>query len=291
MLARNFAPATRTTRLACALRFLRRIGVSIAEIRRKHVTRYLSLRANELAPGTSRAELEMLKDFLETFVPEVLRENPFTGFRLPKGELKRPPVVLSLNAVREFLTQSLRAPRNSKASLSRAIALRNRACLELLYGVGLRASELHAARLVDLNQEDGTFLVRRAKRGPSRFLPVPKTTLAHLVRYVREGRPHLVAKTKEDPGHIFLTNRGRPFGKGRVFMIVWKLARTLASKAHPHAFRRTLATHLVRAGVDLLALKELLGHVRLSTTERYVELDREDLRNAVAFLERASRDE
>lgn len=166
--------------------------------------------------------------------------------------------------------------------------LRDRALVELAYGLGIRASELCSALLVDLDQQDGVLLVRRAKRGQPKALPLPPAALPHLRAYLREARPALVRHGPggRDRGHLLLTAIGTPLTPKCVRDIVRRLAARAGLRAHPHAFRRAFATHLARNGASLLAVQEALGHVRLDTTAIYVDVERDDLRRAIAILER-----
>ena len=87
-----------------------------------------------------------------------------------------------------------------------------------LYGLGLRASEARAARVVDLDLPHGTLLVRRAKRGESRVYPLPSSSLPHLGRYLREARPTLVRADRDDAGALFLNRYGLPLGRHGVLL-------------------------------------------------------------------------
>ena len=289
---RNLAASTREVRLACVRRFLARIG-SLPRLTRLGARRDRARRASEIAATTHASELVTLKVFFRCLVDaEVFAFNPFEDVVVRRVQPAKPPMVLSEKAVSELLKGALTTTSGKTVppAKARALALRNRAALELLYGVGLRASELRAVQVVDLNVTEATLLVRRAKNGVARSLPVPKASVPYLAEYLREGRRHLVRHDGRDRGHLLLTRTGRPLDKGRVGRIVATAAVIAERRAHPHAFRRTLATHLVRAGVQVTAVKELLGHRGLETTAQYVELEREDLSRVVSLLERPSRD-
>ncbi|MEZ6184136.1 MAG: tyrosine-type recombinase/integrase [Planctomycetota bacterium] len=100
-------------------------------------------------------------------------------------------------------------PSDSRRSpeICRALSLRNRAALELLYGLGVRRAEVSRARVGDLDQEQATFLVRRVKRGAHQHVPVPTASMPHLLAYLAEGRPFL-AWNREDRGRFLVTERG-----------------------------------------------------------------------------------
>ena len=229
--------------------------------------------------------LMRLRCFFSVLVArEILSMDPTSGLfvEVPESE---PQLFLTEKEVGTLLARSLELPKRHVQPWSRAIALRNRATLELLYGVGLRAAEATSMRVTDLDLLGGAVLVRRVKRGKCGALPLPKAALAHLERYLREGRPALV--NGKDEGRLLVSRSGRPLGTETIRALVAGVARRAGIQAHPHAFRRAVATHLVRAQVPVRAVQELLGHRSLSTTAQYVSVDREDLRRTVAILERS----
>lgn len=107
----------------------------------------------------------------------------------------------------------------------------------------------------------------------------------HVRRYLLEGRPSLVRPEVDDRGHLLLARTGRPWGKSEPYLTILRVASMAGVRAHPHALRRALSTHLVREGVSVPAVRDLLGHASLATTARYVEVDRAGLHRAVACLD------
>jgi site-specific recombinase XerD len=287
----NCADTTRELERRVLGALLPRLGAPLAGVRREHVDRLLADRAREVAASTLARELGTLRACFGVLVDEGhLDRDPTAGLVVARGH-PRPPLLVAHGDVARLLAVAAdargRAPRHAPA-VRQALALRDRACLELLYGLGLRAAEVHAARTVDLVLAPGqdALLVRRAKRGEPRQLPLPPSSAEHLARYLHEGRPHL-ARGERDEGRLLLTVRGTPVRPEEVLRIVSKLARRAQVRAHPHALRRALATHLVLAGASLVAVQELLGHVNLTTTQRYVVVERHELRRAVDALEGA----
>lgn len=260
---------------------------SLARVTRADVEAYLASRARQVRATTVSRELTVLRSFFAFLVREgLLALDPAQGLTTRPGT-PRPPLLLSRASVGALLqTALLDAGGRRSASVRRARALRDRALLELLYGLGLRASEAAAVRLADLDLVDAALLVRRAKRGQHRWLPLPPAALLALRRYLREGRPFLL-HTRGDEDHLFLTERATSLSGNGVLRIVKLVARRAGLRAHPHALRRALATHLVQNGVSLVCVRELLGHVRLDTTQRYVLVERDDLRRAVDHLDRS----
>lgn len=179
-------------------------------------------------------------------------------------------------ALPKFLTVAeaallLQAPAESKPQ-----GLRDRAMLEVLYGSGLRVSELAVLRLADINLEDG-FLVCRGKGGKERIVPLGRSSCRAIGRYLKEVRPLFDRAGREE---VFLSRRGRPFTRQGV----WKLLRQhavaagLAAKISPHVLRHSFATHLLERGADLRSVQLMLGHSQITTTQIYTHVSRERLR-------------
>ena len=161
----------------------------------------------------------------------------------------------------------------------RPFPLRDRALFELLYGCGLRISELVGLNLEDIDRS-GHWLRVRGKGRKERQVPIPKQAAAALERYL--GERHVV---REETA-VFLNFLGKRLGVRGVSKIV-KLYATLLSgdpSVHPHGFRHAYATHLLADGADLRAIQELLGHARLSTTQKYTQVS---LTNLMAVYDKA----
>ncbi len=179
-------------------------------------------------------------------------------------------------ALPKFLTVAeaealLQAPDEKKPR-----GLRDRAMLEVLYGSGLRVTELATLKIAEINLHDG-FLVCRGKGGKERIVPLGRSSCQAIRRYLDEVRPLV------DPGgreELFLSRRGRPFTRQGV----WKLLRQHAAKAglsakiSPHVLRHSFATHLLERGADLRSVQLMLGHSQITTTQIYTHVSRERLR-------------
>jgi integrase/recombinase XerC len=158
-------------------------------------------------------------------------------------------------------------PRNGA---SRVLLRRDRAIFELLYGSGLRVSELVGLNLEDVNREEQMLRVR-GKGRKERLVPYGSKARQTLEAY-DEVRPELLAGARDGAGQaVFLNYTGRRLRARSVDRIVKKYTRLLDTgwNAHAHAFRHAFATHLLTEGADLRAIQELLGHRSLSTTQKY----------------------
>jgi integrase/recombinase XerC len=156
--------------------------------------------------------------------------------------------------------------------LERPLPVRDRAIFELLYGCGLRVSELAGLNLEDLDREEAWLLVR-GKGKKERQVPLPGKAAESLARYLSE-RPVV-----RDQRAIFLNHRGGRLTTRGIRGIVKLYATYLGGdpSLHPHSFRHAYATHLLADGADLRAIQELLGHARLSTTQKYTQVSLTDL--------------
>ena len=192
---------------------------------------------------------------------EVLSVDPTRGLSAPKGE-GRLPRVLSRDQVDALLEPAPGGP----------VELRDRAVMELLYGSGLRVSELCGLAPADLDLAHGVVTVW-GKGSKQRQVPMSPPSVEAARRWLADGRPAL-AGDETPPDAVFLNARGRRLGTRDVRRI---LDRHSASPTHPHALRHTFATHLLDGGADLRAVQEMLGHASLQTTQVYTHVSKERL--------------
>lgn len=167
---------------------------------------------------------------------------------------------------------------------------RNRAILEVLYGCGLRVSELINLQISQVFPEEG-FVRVTGKGDKERLVPIGSSALKHLKIYLEQVRVHMEPKP-DAVDIVFLNNRGRGLSRVMIFTIIKNLAKKIGLKkaVSPHTFRHSFATHLVEGGADLRAVQQMLGHESITTTEIYTHLDREFLKTVVnQFHPRARR--
>ncbi len=193
----------------------------------------------------------------------LIQQNPaalVSTPRLPK-KLPRVPTIEEVNAVMDQQMPELAA-----------FPERDRLILEMLYGCGLRNAELAGMREADIHWASQTVLVR-GKGKKQRQVPFGESAAEALARYLPERRKILSDSRKSSP--VLLVNlRGGPLTTRSVGRIVKSIAvaRGLSPDVHPHTLRHAFGTHLLEEGADLRAIQELLGHERLSTTQRYTQL-------------------
>jgi site-specific recombinase XerD len=149
-------------------------------------------------------------------------------------------------------------------------ALRDRAMCEVLYGAGLRVSELCGLDIDDVRWRDGVLHVL-GKGRKERVVPLHETAMAALVRWRDDARPALV-RDVTPPGALFVNRRGRRASARDVQRMLDR--RVELGHVHPHALRHTFATHLLEGGADLRVVQELLGHESLTTTQIYTHVSK-----------------
>jgi len=205
----------------------------------------------------------MLEKVVDTDPSELL-ESPRLGRKLP-----------------EVLTQDEVIKIIDSVDLSKPEGERDKAILEVLYGCGLRVSEVIGLRISDLHFNEGLIVVT-GKGNKQRLVPVGDVAQKQILIYKDQVRIHQ-SPVKKAENILFLNNRGGPLSRQMIFIMVRRQAEMagIRKKISPHTFRHSFATHLVQNGADLRAVQQLLGHVSITTTEIYTHLNQEDLRRAI----------
>ena len=144
-------------------------------------------------------------------------------------------------------------------------SLRDRAMLELLYGGGVRVSELVGLAVEDISLQQGQMLVR-GKGDKERIVPLGQPAIQALTEYLEQGRTSLLRKA--NVREVFLSQRGHPLTR----QTVWALVKQVNHRASPHMLRHSCATHMVEHGADLRTVQTLLGHADIATTQIYTHL-------------------
>jgi integrase/recombinase XerC len=180
--------------------------------------------------------------------------------RLPK-RLPRVPTAEEINGLLD-----------SRMPETAAFPERDLAIFELLYGCGLRNSELTSIELADIDEANGVVLVR-GKGKKQRYVPMEGAAAAALAGY-REARQRVLLEGRKTTRRLFINRRGGPLTTRSVGRIVKQIAvaKGLPPDIHPHTLRHAFGTHMLSEGADLRAIQELLGHERLSTTQRYTQI-------------------
>lgn len=197
-----------------------------------------------------------------------IKSDPTELLEMPKIGRKLPDVLSQDEILKILQSFDLSLPNGE----------RNKAILELLYGCGLRVSELVNLKLSDLYFNEG-FIKVTGKGDKQRLVPAGREAIHQVTRYIKEIRVHQKAE-KAAADIVFLNNRGTGLTRAMIFNIVKNqvILAGINKSISPHTLRHSFATHLVEGGADLRSVQEMLGHASITTTEIYTHIDREYLR-------------
>lgn len=243
--------------------FFSTIDVPLANIGEKHITAFLREKRSGVSSRTLARKICALRSFWKFLVEDgMAQRNPASALRSPRLESYLPDV-LSVSEVGQVINRVARGRRTS---------LRNTAMIEVLYGAGLRISELISLKVKDVNLDVG-FLKCLGKRGKERIVPIGEKACSAVKAF-------LLFSPAEEGNSLFRNPSGAPFSR----MGVWKIIKKLCADAGitrritPHTFRHSFATHLLQNGADLRVIQELLGHAQISTTQIYTHITTKRLR-------------
>jgi integrase/recombinase XerD len=229
---------------------------------------------NELGmiPSSQARILSGIKAFYKYMLMEdIIKDDPSELLESPKIQRKLPDT-LSYEDINKLI---------AAIDLSRPEGPRNKAILEVLYGCGLRVSELTELKLSNLYL-DIEFIKVTGKGSKERLVPIGGEAVKALKIWIEQVRVHTAIKKGEED-MVFLNRRGSRLSRVYIFMLTKQLAEAIGLKKtiSPHTFRHSFATHLVEGGADLRAVQEMLGHESITTTEIYTHLDREFLKGTI----------
>ena len=225
-----------------------------------------------LARTTIARKIASLRSFFKYLtIQGVVDHNPLLTLRTPKRP-KKLPEFLYVREIKELLQFDDATPKG----------LRDRAILEVLYGTGIRVSELTGLNLGDLDLDRGCLRVY-GKGAKERLVFLGKKGCKALTDYLGKGRPfYLVRGPVPNEQAVFLNKNGTRLSARSVRRLLDTYVRraALEKKVSPHTLRHSFATHLLEGGADLRAVQELLGHVNIATTQIYTHLSREQVKKA-----------
>jgi integrase/recombinase XerD len=237
----------------------------------QHLATSTTRRGTTLSPWSRSSMLNTVRRFFAFLARSgMLLRNPALAIPLPKAR-RLPRGILTEGQARRLMAAPFPG---------RAIGLRDRAILELLYGTGIRLGECMRADVGDLSLTASTLLVRNGKGRKDRLVPVAGRAAAALDTYLATARARLT-RTAADSA-LFLSRHGRRLSDVGLRAIVVRHGRAVGVQLTPHALRHTCATHLLRGGADIRHVQQLLGHRSLTTTALYTRVDVTDLRRVIA---------
>jgi integrase/recombinase XerD len=262
--------------LAALCSHLEACGVTrISQLQREHVSGYVRdlEAAGQSARSRTRALVSVRRLVAFAIAEKALAHDPMDGIVSPVLPAPLPKIL------RTDETEALLAA----VDTSTPLGLRDRAMLEVLYGAGLRVSELVSLTLSAIDRPGGLLRVT-GKGGRERVVPLGGAALAALDRYLEQARERLLGSGPDETHALFLTRRGRGMTRQNFFALLRKLARRAdipSDRVSPHVLRHAFATDLLDGGADLRSIQAMLGHADLSTTQIYTHVSRARLRDTV----------
>ena len=257
--------------------FLTRNGTSLAAVEYLRLRRFL---AQQHTLGYARSSIARRVGAIHTFYRWALAtgevdRDPSAFLGSPKV-VNRLPTVLRPGEAADLAEAPARlAPAAEIEPVERAVLLRDRAVLELLYGSGLRVGEVAGLTTDRVDLDRGRVLVR-GKGDKEREVPMSDHAVDAIDAYLSAGRPTMAG---EDRSTMFFNRKGRSFtGRDIRAMVEQYAVRVLPGRRiTPHSLRHSFATHLLEGGADIRAVQELLGHASVATTQRYTHVSRKRL--------------
>lgn len=252
--------------------FMERRGVGLRDVARLDIEAFaMERRQGGYAASSVERSLSAVKGFHRFMLREgILSTNPASAIKLPK-KAERLPDVISIDAAAALLDQPF--PQTDAGA-------RDHAALEVLYGCGLRASELVGLDIRNMHLDEGLLRVT-GKGSKERLVPIAGSAAKALHRYVFGGaRDGLAAhaRTLDRCPAVFLNKNSGRLSRQSLHAACERYGRAVGIEGlHPHTLRHSFATHMLAGGADLRVLQEILGHADISTTQVYTHVDRTQL--------------
>jgi len=242
--------------------YLEQQPATLLDATQSHIAGFLEhLSTHGVESRSAARKLSCLRGFYKwLLLDKRIRRDPTLNLESP-STWKVLPKSLAPAELESMLEHAAVAANHPQAD---AIALRDRAILELLYAAGVRVSELTGLNVADLSLDAGRALVR-GKGDKERIVPLGQPAIAALEQYLKNGRPALAKKAVN---RLFLSERGQPLSR----QWIWHLVKGSDHTASPHKLRHSCATHMVERGADLRTVQTLLGHADIATTQVYTHV-------------------
>jgi integrase/recombinase XerD len=255
------------------LQFITGSGQALADVGHEDLVDFITW-LNELGmlPNSQARVISGLKSYFSFLaLEELIADDPTALLELPKLSRKLPDV-LSVVEIDQLM---------AGIDLSKPEGVRSRAIIEVLYGCGLRVSELIGLKISNIHA-DAAYVLIDGKGSKQRIVPIGQVALKHLDIYLSEIRNKQKIKPHMED-FVFLNKFGASLSRVSVFTMIKALAQQTGIKKtiSPHTFRHSFATHLIEGGADLRAVQAMLGHVSITTTEIYTHMDREYLHEVI----------
>lgn len=235
----------------------------LSSVTRTHINGYiLMLHDKKLTPTSVMRKTASLRGFFKWLCAnEICRTNPALTLEQPKVP-KKLPKVMTVEEINTLLSENLNRI--------------EKVVLELLYGCGLRVSELVNLKINDIDLS-GKYLQCTGKGSKERIVPIGSKALKALKNYEKE-RDFILQKYRLTSKNLLFTEDGKPITRQEVYTFIHKLGEKIHKSISPHTLRHTFATHLLENGADLRVVQELLGHSDVSTTQLYTHISKKRLK-------------
>ncbi|MDQ0256157.1 integrase/recombinase XerD [Evansella vedderi] len=233
------------------------------EITGVNVRQYLSYQRER---GKAESSIARTLSSIRSFHQYLLRKgiaDPTVQIDIPRVETVLPNS-LTIDEVEALLRTTVKNP---------YLNLRNKAMIELLYGTGIRVSELCQLSLTNLNLRMG-YIQCGGEGKKERIIPIGKKAIEALTNYIEKGRPALIKQQPYD--NLFLNHHGKALSRQGFWKVIKLLAKVagIDKNLTPHVLRHSFAIHLLENGADIKAVQEMLGHVNISTTQIYSKVNK-----------------
>ncbi len=254
-------------------KYAKPLGLNPEDVTLNHLQTFVKdLNDTDIAVTTQSRIISGLRMFFHYLaIEDVISENPTDMLDKPRIT-RHLPDVLSNEEIEQIL---------ATFDKSRDDGFRNSVIIEVLYGCGLRVSELVNLRLSQLYLDDECLLIQ-GKGDKQRWVPINRRAIELLKLYITGSRNDLKIKPGNE-NFVFLSRLGRKLSRQYVFLFIQDAVEKagIHKTVSPHSFRHSFATELVRNGADLRAVQEMLGHESITTTEIYTHLDHKYLRETI----------
>ncbi|KIA84716.1 integrase [Kaistella solincola] len=248
-------------------------GVGPLQISYENIQEYLyQFSKKKFSERTQARWVSSIKAFFKYLLDDEVRaDNPATLIEGPKLGLYLPDTLSFVDVERII----------KAIDVTTELGKRNQCMIEVLYGCGLRVSELIDLKISNINFKE-LYLKVEGKGNKTRFVPLARYT-ADLIKDYHENVRSKYKVNKKCEDILFLNSRGSSMSRVIVFIIIKELTEKagISKKISPHTFRHSFATHLLQNGADLRYIQEMLGHSSITTTEIYTHLKNEELREVI----------
>ncbi len=234
----------------------------------KYLVNYKNRKGEPLSNQTQILKLIVIRLFFSFLLKhDLILKNPASSLTLPREEHRITRNILTENEVLNLL---------ENLKLTDPVSIRNRAIVELFYGCGVRTTELCNLKVHDVDLKEQTVIIIKGKGNKSRVVPIGQYASYYIQLYLEKARKYMLKGKRNDPGYLFLSQRGNPFNNTTINKSVMRsVAKKLDKKKYLscYSFRRSIASHLLAGNVDITYIAKLLGHSSLRTTQRYLRVE------------------